>query len=328
MKHTGILTVRVSAGLRDQELCGIRLIVNPKNLIIGICLASGIGVSAGSVTLKPSADTGLSALNSNNNFGRTDSLILGGIRQSPTASRILLRFELGDVLPANAVITNASLKIKVTKKKDTPPDALVKIFRMNTPWSEGKKSGQQGGLGTAGEATWKTPGTNGLAWMTGGAAFPDFENTASASQTLKAEGTYTFTSQSLIKDLESWLANPASNQGWILIDGNESIPKAVRRIGSRESTANSPQLVIDFEVPPPPPVTVLNITPIPGAVEIRFSAPAGNLYTLQSRENLFESPWTAITNIAAKLTSLEPVIRDPIGNASFLFYRVLIRQID
>ncbi len=302
--------------------------VKPKNLIAGICLASGIAVSAGSVTLKPSADTGLSAFNSNNNFGRTDSLILGGIRLSPNASRILLRFELGDALPANAVITNASLKIKVTKKKDQPPDALVKVFRMNTPWSEGTKSGPQGALGTAGEATWKAPGTNGLAWTTGGAAFPDFENTASASQTLKAEGTYTFSSENLIKDLETWLANPASNQGWILVDGNELISKAVRRIGSRESAANSPQLVIDFEVPPPPPVTVLNIAPIPGAVEIRFSAPAGNLYTLQSSKNLSGSNWTAITNIAAKFTSLEPVIQDPIGDKPFLFYRVLIRQID
>lgn len=130
-------------------------------VIIGICLAIGTVASAESVTLKPSADTGLSAFNAANNFGRTDSLILGGIRQSPTASRILLRF-----------------------------------------------------------------------------------------------------------------------------------------------------------------------TPMPGSVEIRFSAPAGNLYTLQSRQNLSGGTWTSITNISAKFTSLEPVILSPTGNEQFLFYRVLIQQID
>src|SRR5207244_575593 len=61
-----------------------------------------------------------------------------------------------------------------------------------------------------------------------------------------------------VNDIQTWLDNPASNFGWILISRSEEVSQTARRFGSREDIANAPQLTIEFttsSVNTPPKVT-------------------------------------------------------------------------
>ena len=56
----------------------------------------------------------------------------------------------------------------------------------------------------------------------------------------------------LIADVQAWVAQPATNFGWMLL-GEESNALNARRIGSRENATIAPVLTIQFEPPPPLP---------------------------------------------------------------------------
>jgi hypothetical protein len=100
---------------------------------------------------------------------------------------------------------------------------------------------------SAADATWSHRfwGANTL-WSTPGG---QYVAAASSSVNVVSTGSYTMplTAQ-LMSDLESWLADPATNHGWILI-GTETDTTA-RRIHSRESSATGsrPRLTLQYSL--------------------------------------------------------------------------------
>lgn len=298
-------------------------------LVVAGVTAAVVGrLEAGTVSLKPVADTGILAFSPNNNFGAGTALVLGGINKSPMPGRILLQFDIAAGVPAGARVTAATLKIQVTKKNASGPDTPAKVFRLNTAWTEGKKAGQQGAAAAAGESNWKVTGVSGVSWASPGGGAADFAADPSASAILKGVGSYSFTSAKLAEDVEAWRANPASNRGWILLADNELTGRSARRVGSRESGASSPVLELVYEEEPVISAPALSIAAVPAGYELRFPAPAGNLYSLQGREDAGGGAWTTLTNVAAKFESLNPVIVDPAGGLVRRFYRLLIQEID
>ncbi|MSU20737.1 MAG: hypothetical protein EXS30_05010 [Pedosphaera sp.] len=72
----------------------------------------------------------------------------------------------------------------------------------------------------------------------------------SGSRSIAGLGNYTFPSTSdLVADVQSWLTNPQSNFGWILISQSEGTPRTARRLGSSENPSTAPSLVIQFNAP-------------------------------------------------------------------------------
>jgi len=53
-----------------------------------------------------------------------------------------------------------------------------------------------------------------------------------------------------VADVQSWVDNPASNFGWMLMSESEDVPGTARRFGSRE-TSPVPTLVVTFAPPTP-----------------------------------------------------------------------------
>src|SRR5207237_1520208 len=100
---------------------------------------------------------------------------------------------------------------------------------------------------TTNDATWRQRFFDTIFWtMQGG----DFSATVSASQSVGPVGQYTWSSAQMIADVQSWINNPASNFGWLVL-GDESTAATAKRFDTRES-ASPPVLFIEYRVRPTP----------------------------------------------------------------------------
>ena len=92
-----------------------------------------------------------------------------------------------------------------------------------------------------------------------------FQSTISATTAVIDVGTtYTWSSPGLIADVQSWVASPAANFGWV-IRADEVTQGTAVRFGSRENTMIPPVLTITYDAPPPTPspTPTATLTPTP-----------------------------------------------------------------
>src|SRR3954471_11026914 len=132
----------------------------------------------------------------------------------PARMHALMRFDLGEI-PAGATITVAELSVTALRvPAGTPLGCIFELHRMLKDWGEGAKvSVNQGEPADEGEATWLAPMHPSPAWTEGGASGADDSQAAiSSSLPMDALGAYTFPSTpDVVADVQSWVANPASN---------------------------------------------------------------------------------------------------------------------
>src|SRR5207249_10735332 len=97
-------------------------------------------------------------------------------------------------------------------------------------------------------------------WTTEGG---DFFGTVSASQSVGAIGSYTWSSAQMVADVQSWLGNSTFNFGG-LVRGDESGSATAKRFDTRES-AIPPALAIQYttSIPSPTPTASPTATPTP-----------------------------------------------------------------
>jgi hypothetical protein len=126
-------------------------------------------------------------------------------------------------------------------------------------WGEGASNATGGGGGSgapaaAGDATWLHTFFNTATWTTAGG---DFLGASSATTAVGGVANYTWTSPQLAADVQSWLAAPATNFGWLLL-GNEAVNQTVKRFDTRENAtaAFRPVLSVDY-TPIPEPMTAI-----------------------------------------------------------------------
>ena len=175
--------------------------------------------------------------------------------------RGVLAFDVAGIIPAGSTITAVSLTMNMSM---TPAGALtVELHKLLADWGEGTSHAAMGeGDGapaTPNDATWRHRFFDSVFWTTQGG---DFLATVSASQSVAGVGQYTWSSAQMVADVQSWLDNPASNFGWLVL-GDESTIATAKRFDSRES-ASPPMLTIEF-IPGPrvPPTPRARPTPVP-----------------------------------------------------------------
>jgi hypothetical protein len=161
--------------------------------------------------------------------------------------RALLAFDLSGAIPAGAVIESVMLELELTVSNDAP--AILSLHRVLRAWGEGTSSsgGGPGAPATMNDATWIHSFYDSDFWAQPGG---DFDATASAETEVgPADRYYWVSTPEMVADVQSWLDDPTSNHGWILI-GEEQAPKTVKRFESRESphTAGQPRLVVEFRL--------------------------------------------------------------------------------
>jgi hypothetical protein len=181
-----------------------------------------------------------------------------------TLRRGVIAFDLTSI-PANATITAASLSLTVSKIGPAPGPGNISLYKLLRDWGEGlSNAGSPGGQGApsqTGDATWIHTFYNTGFWTTPGG---DFSPTVSATTLVPGLGTFTWSSSGTIADVQSWVSNPATNFGWIVI-GDEVTAASAAQLRSRESGTSPPRLNITYilsaTTPTPTPGSTPTATP-------------------------------------------------------------------
>ncbi len=165
-----------------------------------------------------------------------------------TRRRGLLHFPV-ESIPCGSVILTAECTLVPTGGQAAAQP--LSLHRCTAAWGEGASVGSGGG-GAApepGDATWTQRFWPDIPWSAAGG---DFEPLASASASSAVDLPVTFGGAGLASDVQAWIDDPSSNDGWIVI-GNEQTIQTTRRLASREAEDERlrPRLVVTF-VPPPP----------------------------------------------------------------------------
>jgi hypothetical protein len=165
--------------------------------------------------------------------------------------RGVLAFDIAGNVPPDSTITAVSLSLNMSM---TAVDTVrtVELHKLLADWGEGT-SHAPGGEGsgapaTPNDATWRHRFFDTIFWNTQGG---DFSSTVSASQSVGPVGPYTWSSTQMVADVQSWLNNPASNFGWLVL-GDESTATTAKRFDTRES-ASPPVLTIQYTRAQPTP---------------------------------------------------------------------------
>jgi hypothetical protein len=285
---------------------------------------------AETVTLAPVADTTLIEAAPDNNLGAHAYFNAGttGPNASLLRNRALIRFDPVAAIPPQSKVVSAQLTLEVVgEPTEGSVASTFELRRILRPWGEGNKSPSTSpGLGlpaTPGEATWRhrLASTTNLWDQPGGAVGTDFSSLSSSAQIIydPDQSPYEFpTTTLLVADVQAWLDEPVSNQGWMLLTTAESTPKTARRFGSRESQLDAPRLRIEF-IPPP---RIDRASVVGGNLELEFSALAGQAYQVETRVDLgAPSAWLSFTNIPAPAAATQVVVADPL-TGPHRYYRV------
>ena len=194
-------------------------------------------------TLYEDAAGGLANGTGRNLFsGRTGDNAEFGSRRS------LLYFNVTRDLPPDAEIHNAAIRMRCTKIPVGGSDTTQSLYRVTRAWNEGPTAalgaGGAGAVSQTGDVTWLHTFYDTSLWASPGG---DYIASARATLPVGDTGVYTWRDNKLVLDVTDWLADPASNYGWMLI-GDETVDKTARRYDSREATnpANRPVLIVQY----------------------------------------------------------------------------------
>src|SRR5436190_2956343 len=236
-------------------------------LILAVILV-GIGPSmavADTVNINPSKDNTLYqyvAADGDKSNALGDHFFTGETAMSELR-RGVLAFDVAGNVPAGSTITGVTLTLNMSR---TPSGTArtTELHKLLADWGEGtsQASGEEGigAPATPNDATWRHRFFDTIFWTTEGG---DFFGTVSASQSVGAIGSYTWSSAQMVADVQSWLDNPTINFGW-LVRGDESGNATAKRFDTRES-ASPPVLTIQYtaSTPTPTPTTSPTATPTP-----------------------------------------------------------------
>jgi hypothetical protein len=209
------------------------------------CVGTNLA-SAGSISINPSKDNTLYEYvpadgDRSNGVGIhffTGETAMGFLRRGVVA------FDIAGSIPAGSTIIGVSLSMNMSR---TPLDTArtVELHKLLGDWGEGTSNADneegQGAPATTNDATWRHRFYDTIFWTTQGG---DFSATVSATQSVGSIGQYTWSSAQMVADVQSWLDNPASNFGWLLL-GDESAAATAKRFDTRES-ASPPVLTIEY----------------------------------------------------------------------------------
>ncbi len=168
----------------------------------------------------------------------------GGIRRG------LLAFDIAANVPSGARIDSVILTLRMSRTNAGAGQQTFTLHKALANWGEGSSNagGEEGGgsPATTGDATWRHRFFNTAFWTTPGG---DFSQSASAGRVVDGIAFYTWgPTPELTADVQSWLDNPGSNFGWVML-GDESASLTAKRFDSRDNSAaaNRPKLTVYFQ---------------------------------------------------------------------------------
>lgn len=247
-------------------------------VVTGALIFCGLARShADTVSLQPVADTTLFEVAPGNNLGGAN-FFNAGTAGNGNRNRALMLFDVGDSIPPGSIVTEATLSLDVVRQPRTGlQSSLFSLRRVFQPWGEGvqvPENPNSPGLGAPaapGEASWSHRFAPTTLWSSpGGQAGVDFSPLLSSTALAQGIGdTVVFESSSaLVADIQTWLNQPQSNFGWMLMTESENLQKTARGFASRES-GFGPTLTIGFTAVPEPSTIALMVVSLLGFAAAR-----------------------------------------------------------
>ena len=174
--------------------------------------------------------------------------LFAGTTDDGLIRRGVLAFDIAGSIPSGSTVTSVSLSMNMSRTiSDT---RTVELHVLLADWGEGTSNANanegQGAPATPNDATWRHRFFDTIFWTAQGG---DFSATVSASQSVGGIGEYIWSSAQMVADVQSWLDNPASNFGWLVLGDESAIPTS-KRFDTRESTT-PPVLTIEYTEPAP-----------------------------------------------------------------------------
>ena len=197
---------------------------------------------ADSILLTPVADAEIHQINSPDaNYAFGSSIATGklGANSGNEIRRAMLRFDPSGQLPPGAVVTAVSVTVNVVRVPGiAPANSTFDLRLILQSWTETNVTWNSRIQGSP----WNSPGAEGAG---------DSLASPSSSVFVTGLGPYTFPSTpALLSDVQSWLNNPGTNFGWLLVSEDEVTSETARRFGAREDPPNASVLEIDYALPP------------------------------------------------------------------------------
>ena len=219
--------------------------------ILGGIIASS--ASAATVSINPTKDNTLYEYNpSEGDLSNGAGFhFFAGENAMSEIRRGVLAFDIAGHIPTGSTITDVSLTMNMSMAASGTP-LTIELHKLLADWGEGTSHAPggegQGAPATSNDATWRHRFYDTIFWTTQGG---DFSVTVSASQSVGLAGQYTWSSAQMVADVQSWLDNPSTNFGWLVL-GDESAPATAKRFDTRES-ATPPVLMIVYTRTAPSP---------------------------------------------------------------------------
>ena len=212
--------------------------------IVACSLLAATALFAGTVEIGAAKDNTLYESQNGTLSNGSGIYTFAGVTAFGEIRRGLVRFDITGAVPAGATIDNVTLTLQMSKT--IAPELPVSLHRVLKDWGEGASdAGGEEGAGTtavAGDATWIHTFSPTDFWDAPGG---DYENSASATELVDAEGLYSWSSEGMLLDVQSWLDDPRNNFGWVVV-GDESADVTAKRFNSRENEIGPPVLSIEF----------------------------------------------------------------------------------
>ena len=199
------------------------------------------------VTLSPTKDNTLYEDSSGSRSNGAGDHFFAGRTGEPFDSvrRAAIAFDFGSI-PPRARVARVALTLNMSRTQAGPED--VELRKLLADWGEGGSDAPaEEGEGTAadpGDATWLHTFFDTSTWAKPGG---DFSDTVSAVVTVGGIGSYAWSSERMVADVQGWVDDPASNFGWLL-KGNESQGRTAKRFDSKENASDSsrPTLTVEY----------------------------------------------------------------------------------
>lgn len=192
---------------------------------------------------------------SDNSGGGFTGIFSGTILRNPFDRRALIRVDLTSI-PSGTQVESVSLELVVDRSGESFGDVEYTLHSLTKGWGEGNAMnttlGGAGATAANGDATWNWNRLNVSMWTAAGG---DFESVASASALAGQAGAIaTWSGAGLVADVQGWIDNPATNNGWIIVSALEGTLGRVKRFFSSESSEaaqSRPRLTVVVSTPPP-----------------------------------------------------------------------------
>jgi hypothetical protein len=192
--------------------------------------------------------------------------LFAGTNGTNSPRRALIDFDISGNIPLGATINSVSLTLYLGQIAGSggggPGGTLtstIDLHKLTADWGEGNSQQQippsdsfagqgQGAPANPNDATWNARFYPGKLWMNPGGDFvPAISATATTGTLLNAPTVWGST-EAMVSDAQSWLDNPSSNFGWILVNEDETDTRTFRAYYSRETATETwhPQLQVTY----------------------------------------------------------------------------------